>query len=105
MLPAAVQPTDAITNVRSADEDLAEQGRVVQGLRDTVRLDQVRVRTGLGSQLDAIDSGFRLLEAEQALVGVQADALTRRIQLIAALGGGFDPLAPRQAAPAADTHS
>ena len=59
----------------------------------------------LGSQLDAIDSGFRLLEAEQALVGVQADALTRRIQLIAALGGGFDPLAPRQAAPAADTHS
>lgn len=105
VLNAVRESADAITNVRSADEDLAEQGRVVQGLRDTVRLDQVRVRTGLGSQLDAIDSGFRLLEAEQALVGVQADALTRRIQLIAALGGGFDPLAPRQAAPAADTHS
>jgi NodT family efflux transporter outer membrane factor (OMF) lipoprotein len=105
VLGAVREAADAITNVRSADEDLSEQGRVVQGLRDTVRLDQVRVQTGLGSQLDAIDSGFRLLEAEQALVGVQADALTRRIELIAALGGGFDPLAPRQAAVAADTHS
>lgn len=82
---------DAVTQVRSADADLAEQNRVVGGLRETVRLDRVRVQTGLGSQLDAIDSGFRLLEAEQALVGLQADALTRRIQLVAALGGGFDP--------------
>ena len=105
VLGAVREASDAITNVRSSDEALAEQGRVVQGLRDTVRLDEVRVRTGLGSQLDAIDSGFRLLQAEQDLVGLQADALTRRVQLVAALGGGFDPTRPLPAAPAPDTKS
>ena len=102
---AVREASDAITNVRSSDQDLAEQARVVQGLRDTVRLDEVRVRTGLGSQLDAIDSGFRLLQAEQQLVDLQADALTRRVQLVAALGGGFDPSRPPVAAAAPDTHS
>ena len=102
---AVREASDAITNVRSSDQDLAEQARVVQGLRDTVRLDQVRVKTGLGSQLDAIDSGFRLLQAEQQLVDLQADALTRRVQLVAALGGGFDPSRPPVAASAPDTHS
>jgi NodT family efflux transporter outer membrane factor (OMF) lipoprotein len=105
VLGAVRDAADALTQVRSADKDLADQGRVVAGLRDTVRLDGVRVSTGLGSRLDTIESGFRLLEAEQALVGLQADALNRRIQLIAALGGGFDPNLPPAAAPASDTHS
>lgn len=105
VLNAVRQSADAITGIRSADQDLTEQGRVVQGLRDTVRLDQVRIQTGLGSQLDAIDSGFRLLEAEQTLVNLQADSLTSRIQLVAALGGGFDPTRPLGSAPAPDTHS
>ncbi|MET0308556.1 MAG: efflux transporter outer membrane subunit [Sphingomonas sp.] len=105
VLGAVRDAADALTQVRSADKDLADQGRVVAGLRDTVRLDGVRVSTGLGSRLDTIESGFRLLEAEQALVGLQADALTRRIQLIAALGGGFDSNQPLAAAPSSDTHS
>lgn len=105
VLSAVRDAADAITNVQSADQDLADEGRVVQGLRDTVSLDQVRVRTGLGSQLDTIDSGFRLLEAEQSLVGLQADALTRRIQLIAALGGGFDPTRPLATAVAPEPRS
>nr|WP_250890803.1 efflux transporter outer membrane subunit [Sphingobium nicotianae] len=92
---------DAITHVGAADRDLADQARIVGGLRETVRLNQVRLDTGLGSKLDTIDSGFRLLEAEQALVTLQAQAFTRRIQLIAALGGGFDPNAPRVAATSA----
>ena len=98
VLGAVRDSADALTQVRSTDQDTLEQRRVVAGLRETVRLDQVRVSTGLGSQLDSIDAGFRLLEAEQALVGLQSDALARRIQLIAALGGGFDPSSPRVAA-------
>ncbi|MDB5736575.1 MAG: transporter [Sphingomonas bacterium] len=105
VLGAVRESADALTQVRSTDADLAQQQAVVAGLRNTVRLDRVRVSTGLGSQLDSIDSGFRLLEAEQALVGLQADALTRRIQLIAALGGGFEPTAPLVAAAQADTRS
>jgi NodT family efflux transporter outer membrane factor (OMF) lipoprotein len=98
VLGAVREAADAITTVRAGDEALAAQNNVVAGLRGTVDLDAVRVRNGLGSRLDAVDSGFRLLEAEQALVGFQADALTRRIQLVAALGGGFDPARPTDTA-------
>lgn len=94
ILRAIRDASDAVTAVRSGDADLSEQQRVVAGLRETVHLDEVRVSTGLASQLDAIESGFRLLEAEQGLVDLQADALNRRIQLIAALGGGFSAPSP-----------
>jgi len=89
VLRAVRESADALTKVRSNDADLAEQDRIVAGLRDTVRLDAVRTSTGLGSKLDAIDSGFRLLEAEQERVNLQAEGLSRRVQLIASLGGGF----------------
>jgi NodT family efflux transporter outer membrane factor (OMF) lipoprotein len=89
VLRAVHESADALTRVRSNDSDVAQQERIVAGLRDTVRLDAVRTSTGLGSKLDAIDSGFRLLEAEQERVNLQAEGLTRRVQLIAALGGGF----------------
>lgn len=107
VLGAVRDTADAVTNVRAADADLGAQAIVVRGLRDTVSLNEVRLKAGLDSRLDTIDSGFRLLEAEQALVGLQADALTRRIQLVAALGGGFDPSAvtARAAAPAPEPHS
>ncbi len=98
LVKAVRQAADATTGVQTSDRDLAAQARVVSGLRETVRLDQVRVDTGLGSRLDAVDSGFRLLEAEQALVDLQAQALDRRIQLIAALGGGFNSDNAAQAA-------
>jgi NodT family efflux transporter outer membrane factor (OMF) lipoprotein len=89
VLRAVRESADALTQVRSNDSDVAQQKLIVAGLRDTVRLDAVRTSTGLGSKLDAIDSGFRLLEAEQERVDLQAEGLTRRVQLIAALGGGF----------------
>lgn len=89
VLQAVRETSDALTGIRAADADLAQQKLVVSGLRDTVRLDGVRVSTGLASKLDAIDSGFRLLEAKQAQVDLQADAMVRRVQLVAALGGGF----------------
>ena len=89
VLEAVRSSADALTGVRSADQDLVQQNRIVAGLRDSVRLDQVRTSTGLGSQLDALASGFRLLEAEQQLADVQTNALVQRIKLIAALGGGF----------------
>ena len=94
VIGAVRQSADALTEIRATDEDVAEQRRVLNGLRETVRLDQVRVTTGLSSQLDTIDSGFRLLEAEQSLINLQADAITHRVQLVAALGGGFSPSQP-----------
>lgn len=90
VVTAVRDSADAITDVRAADASLVQQEAVVRGLRETVRLDAVRTATGLGSRLDAVDSGFRLLEAEQRRIEAQANAISQRIRLIAALGGGFD---------------
>jgi NodT family efflux transporter outer membrane factor (OMF) lipoprotein len=91
VIGAVREAADAVTYVRSVDRDLSEQTRVVTGLRNIVKLNQDRISTGLSSNLDAIDSGFRVLDAEQDFVRLQANTITARIQLIAALGGGFSP--------------
>jgi NodT family efflux transporter outer membrane factor (OMF) lipoprotein len=91
VLRAVREAADALTQVATTDGDLAEQRRILAGLDATVRLDRARVRTGLSSQLDLIESGTRLLAARQSEAGLVADAALRRVQLLTALGGGFTP--------------
>ncbi len=86
------EAADAITASVAADADAAAQRRILASIAETVRLDETRQRTGLGSRLDTLASGDRLLEARQALANLEADGAVRRVQLIVALGGGFDPL-------------
>ena len=82
---------DAISQVRTAAADAAQQARLVATLQDVVRLDQRRTGSGLGSQLDILASGTRLLDAQQGATNIAADGIIRRVQLIVALGGGFQP--------------
>ena len=56
-----------------------------------MRLDEVRARTGLGTQLDILASGDRLLQARQTQADLDAEGLTSRIQLLVAVGGDFNP--------------
>lgn len=92
VLAAVREAADALSSIRTAEADAAEQRRVLASLADTVRLDQTRLRTGLGSRLDTLEAADRLLQARQALANLEADGALRRIQLVVALGGGFDPL-------------
>ena len=64
---------------------------MLAGLDATIRLDRTRVRTGLGSQLDILDTGTRVLAARQDEADLVADAARYRVQLLIALGGGFIP--------------
>jgi outer membrane protein TolC len=98
VLTAVREAADALSAIRTAEADAAEQRNVLASLSDTVRLDATRVRTGLGSRLDAIASGERLLQARQAQVNIDADAAVRRVQLLVALGGDFDPMGGQSAA-------
>ena len=82
---------DALAQVAANDADLAEQRRILGGLDATIRLDRTRIATGLGSQLDLLETGTRVLAARQAEAGLVADAALRRVQLLTALGGSFTP--------------
>jgi NodT family efflux transporter outer membrane factor (OMF) lipoprotein len=83
------EAADALSRVDTNAADAAEQRRIVSGLADTVHLDEVRLRTGLGARLDILDAGDRLLTARQRQADIDADGALRRIQLLVALGGGF----------------
>lgn len=85
------EAADALSAVRTNSAATAEQRAVVTGLDQTVKLDQVRVRTGLSGRLDVLASGDRLLQADQQLTDLIADGAIARVRLLVALGGAFDP--------------
>lgn len=91
VLRAVRDAADGVSAVRTTERDLAAQARLVGTLQDVVRLDERRTGAGLGSQLDILASGARLLDARQAATNIAADGLIRRVQLLVALGGGFQP--------------
>jgi NodT family efflux transporter outer membrane factor (OMF) lipoprotein len=90
-LSAVQEAADALSTIDSSAAQAADQRKILAGLGETVRLDEVRVRTGLGTQLDILASGDRLLQARQTQADLDAEGLTARIQLLVAVGGDFNP--------------
>jgi NodT family efflux transporter outer membrane factor (OMF) lipoprotein len=102
VLGAVRETADALTRAKTLGEALAEQQAAANGLAEVQRLNAVRVSTGLDSRLDLIGSDVRLLAARQQTVNLQADKAVAQIQLLVAVGGGFDPVA---ATASADTRT
>jgi len=90
VVQAVKQAADALSSIQTSTADAEQQARALAALQDTVRLDTIRLRTGLGSRLDILASDDRLLQARQAQVNIAADGAVRRVQLLVALGGGFE---------------
>ena len=99
VLRAVRETADALAQVSATQADLAEQRKALAGLDATIRLDRTRVSTGLGSQLDVLETGTRVLAARQTEASLVADAALRRVQLLIALGGGFTPPADADTMP------
>jgi len=90
-LQAVREAADALSQTLATQAQAADQRQILSGLAETERLDQVRTRAGLGTQLDILASGERLLEARQTQADLDAEGLTRRIQLLVSVGGDFNP--------------
>ena len=91
VLGAVRETADALTRVQTLTDDLTQQQSATGGLADVRRLNDVRVSAGLDSRLDLIGSDVRLLAARQETVNLAADKAVAEIQLLVAVGGGFDP--------------
>ncbi|MGN6268880.1 MAG: efflux transporter outer membrane subunit [Sphingomonas sp.] len=102
VLGAVRETADALTRAKTLGDALAQQQAAANGLAEVQRLNAVRVSTGLDSRLDLIGSDVELLAARQQTVNLQADKAVAQIQLLIAVGGGFDPAA---ATVAADTRN
>src|SRR3546814_6328927 len=93
ILTAVREAADALAQIESSRRDLAQQQQALTGLSEVTRLNRVRVAAGLDSRLDIIGADIRLLQAQQDEANLQAQAAIHAIQLLVAIGGGFNPAA------------
>jgi multidrug efflux system outer membrane protein len=85
---------DALTATRL----LAEQAAAIERGRDAARraaeLARIRFGAGFVGSIDVIDSDRSVLAAERAEAQVTGSRFVAAVQLVKALGGGWDPTAP-----------
>jgi multidrug efflux system outer membrane protein len=81
--------SDALVSYRRTVEQRAEQEKLVNALRDSVRLSILRYRGGLDSYLQVLDSQRNLFQGDLALARLKRDELISVVSLYRALGGGW----------------
>ncbi|HEX4523468.1 MAG TPA: efflux transporter outer membrane subunit [Casimicrobiaceae bacterium] len=82
---------DQITSFRSVDEQRAQQVLAVATSRQAYDLALLRYREGLGNYLQVLTTEAQWLAQQSLDADLQARRLALSIDLVRALGGGFDP--------------
>lgn len=93
LIGALNQIADDISALRSLQQQLAAQQQALEAADSAWQLAQQRYRAGIGSYLEALAVRQQLLLAEQGLAALQLQQVDFSVQLIQALGGGFQPQA------------
>jgi outer membrane protein TolC len=84
---------DQIASFRSVDEQRAQQALAVATARQAYDLALLRYREGLGNYLQVLTTEAQWLSQQSLDADLQARRLALSIDLVRALGGGFDPSA------------
>jgi NodT family efflux transporter outer membrane factor (OMF) lipoprotein len=87
---ALTEVANQITSIRSADAQLATQGRSLEASRRTYALMQQRHDAGLVSDGTVLDAQAAMLAAQQRSLDLEARRRALQIALVKALGGGFE---------------
>jgi len=82
---------DQIASFRSVDEQRKQQALAVATARQAYDLALLRYREGLGNYLQVLTTEAQWLSQQSLDAELQARRLTLSIDLVRALGGGFDP--------------
>ncbi len=96
LIRAVNEVTDQLQAQRSLAEQLEQQQRAREAADEAWQLAQQRYTAGVGSYLDALSVRQQLLVAEQRLAALQSQRLQDGLDLVRALGGGFQPAEPPQ---------
>ncbi|MGD0797272.1 MAG: efflux transporter outer membrane subunit [Acidobacteriaceae bacterium] len=103
-LTAFQQVEDNLAALRILDEDLQQQGAAVDSARRYLSQATARNTAGLDPFLNVLTAQVSLLVYQEAYVGFQTQQKIASVQLIEALGGGWDTTqlpTPKQVASAA----
>ncbi len=92
VLIAFQQVEDNLASVRILSQQIQRQQQAVASAETYLRLEMGRYETGIDPYVDVVIAQTTLLTNQQALINAQVAQMTASVQLIAALGGGWDKL-------------
>jgi len=90
VLTAFQQVEDYLAAVRILSQQLQQQQLAAQSAQQFVDLEMARYQTGIDPYIDVVTAQTTLLSDRQALATLHTQEMTDSVQLIEALGGGWD---------------
>ncbi|HWX64830.1 MAG TPA: efflux transporter outer membrane subunit [Rhodanobacter sp.] len=105
LVGALNQVADELSALQSVQEQLAAQQRAQDAAQQAWQLALQRYQAGIGSYLEALVVRQQLLVANRGMAALQAQQVDLSVQLIQALGGGFQPQADAPAPSPSSTPS
>lgn len=97
VLEALREVEDYLVQAHGLSQEQEVQGRALQAARESLRLYTNQYEAGMIDYLSVAQVEANALSAERAALALARDRLLASVQLIAALGGGWEP--PASAAP------
>jgi outer membrane protein, multidrug efflux system len=90
VLVAFQEVEDNLSNLRLLDEQIKQQDQAVAASSRAAQLSQTQYTEGTVAYLDVIDSQRTVLQAQRADVQLVGAQMVSRVDLIRALGGGWE---------------
>jgi outer membrane protein TolC len=90
VLTAFQQVEDSLASLRVLSQSIAEQNEAVEAAARSLREATVRYKAGIDPYLNVIVAQTILLTDQQTAVNLREQQMVASVQLIKALGGGWD---------------
>jgi NodT family efflux transporter outer membrane factor (OMF) lipoprotein len=90
ILTAFQQVEDYLAAVRVYSNQIKQQQAAVDSAKKYIELEQARYDTGIDPYVDVVTAQTTLLADRQTLTTLQVEQMTASVELIQALGGGWD---------------
>jgi outer membrane protein TolC len=90
VLTAFQQVEDSLATVRILSQQILRQQEAVDSSQTFLKLELGRYETGIDPYIDVVTAQITLLTNQQSRTNLQVQQMTASVQLIEALGGGWD---------------
>lgn len=90
VLTAFQQVEDSLAAVRILSQQILRQQEAVDSAQTFLKLEQGRYDSGIDPYIDVVIAQTTLLSNQESLTNLQVEEMTASVQLIEALGGGWD---------------
>jgi NodT family efflux transporter outer membrane factor (OMF) lipoprotein len=90
VLTAFQQVEDYLAAVRILSQQIQQQEQAAQSAQKFVDLETTRYQTGIDPYIDVVTAQTTLLDDQQTLATLHTQVMTASVELIEALGGGWD---------------